>query len=136
MASSELGTADCHRLLASQEVGRVVYTDGALPAVTPVNFAFDDGHIFVRTTEGSRLSTKVPGNIVAFEVDELDRKARSGWSVVITGPCRIVTDPVRIAHVQTLNLDPWAEGERNVLLEIAATIVTGYQIATDDGGVG
>jgi nitroimidazol reductase NimA-like FMN-containing flavoprotein (pyridoxamine 5'-phosphate oxidase superfamily) len=134
-----LSTRDSLRMLASHEVGRVVYTDGALPAVTPVNYAFDDGHVLLRTAQGSRLAAKTPGTIVAFEVDEVDRTARRGWSVVITGPCRLVDDEVKLAHINTLHLDPWAPGERNVVLEIAATIVTGYRIAESDpptGGVG
>jgi uncharacterized protein len=138
-----LSTADSLRLLADHVVGRVVYTDGALPAVTPVNYAYDRssdaGHVLIRTAHGSRIATKLPGNIVAFEVDEVDRTARQGWSVVVTGPCRLVTDESRLAHVNTLKLEPWAPGERDVVLEIAATIVSGYRIARNDtegSGVG
>jgi nitroimidazol reductase NimA-like FMN-containing flavoprotein (pyridoxamine 5'-phosphate oxidase superfamily) len=120
------------QLLASHEVGRVVYTDGGLPAVTPVNFVYDEDHVFIRTTPVSQLVRKVPKTIVAFEVDEVDRKARSGWSVVITGPCEIVTDPERLAHVATLGVEPWAAGDRNVVLQISAAIVTGYRIARGD----
>ena len=124
-----LSSAESLRLLASHEVGRIVYTDGALPAVTPVNYAYEDGHIFIRTTEVSRLVSKVPNKIVAFEVDEVDPKARHGWSVVATGPCEIVTDPERLAYVATLDLEPWARGDRHVVLQITAAIITGYQIA-------
>jgi nitroimidazol reductase NimA-like FMN-containing flavoprotein (pyridoxamine 5'-phosphate oxidase superfamily) len=134
-----LSTADCLRRLASQEVGRIVYTDGGLPAVTPINYVFDGGHILVRTSEASRMVRKVPNTIVAFEVDEVDPKAHKGWSVVVTGPCEIVTDPESLAQIATLDLRPWAEGERNVVMRIATTIVTGYQIAADRavaGGVG
>lgn len=126
-----LSTADSLRLLSSHEVGRVVYTDGGLPAVTPVNYAYDDGHVVIRTAEVSRLARKVPRTIVAFEVDEVDRLARSGWSIVVTGPCEIVTDEAKLAHIATLGLDPWLAGERNLVLQIAATIVTGYEIAED-----
>ncbi len=127
-----LSSTDSLRLLARNEVGRIVYTDGGLPAVTPVNYAFDGAHVLIRTSEVSQLVRKAPNAIVAFEVDDLDRQARRGWSVVVTGPCEIVTDPDKLAHVASLNLNPWAEGERNVVLQIAATIVTGYRIARDD----
>ncbi len=131
-----LGTAESLRLLSSHEVGRVVYTDGGLPAVTPVNYAYDDGHIFLRTSETSRLASKAPRAIVAFEVDEVDRSARRGWSVVATGPCEIVTDPADLAHIDSLGLAPWASGEHKVVLAIATTIVTGYQIARGDDSPG
>ena len=133
-----LGTTESIRLLSGHEVGRVVYTDGGLPAVTPVNYAYDDGHIVMRTSETSRLARKAPRAIVAFEVDEVDRSARRGWSVVVTGPCEVVSDEARLAHIDTLGLAPWASGEHKVVLEVAATIVTGFKIARADespGGV-
>lgn len=133
-----LGTTESLRLLTGHEVGRVVYTDGGLPAVTPVNYAYDDGHVFLRTSETSRLARKAPRTIVAFEVDEVDRSARRGWSVVVTGPCEPVMDEARLAHIDTLGLATWVSGEHDLVLAIAATIVTGYQIARDadaPGGV-
>ena len=133
-----LGTTESLRLLTSHEVGRVVYTDGGLPAVTPVNFAYDDGRVVLRTSENSRLARKAPRTIVAFEVDEVDRAARRGWSVVVTGPCETITEEAELAHVDSLGLAPWASGEHKIVLAIATTMVTGYQIARDPespGGV-
>jgi nitroimidazol reductase NimA-like FMN-containing flavoprotein (pyridoxamine 5'-phosphate oxidase superfamily) len=127
-----LGSTESLNLLASHEVGRVVYTDGGLPAVTPVNYIYDKGHVFIRTSKLSQLLRKVPRTIVAFEVDEVDRKARQGWSVVITGPCEIVDDAETLASVGELGLEPWAGGDRNVVLKIATSIVTGYRIARHD----
>lgn len=131
-----LGTTESLRLLTGHEVGRVVYTDGGLPAVTPVNYAYDDGRVVMRTSETSRLARKAPRAIVAFEVDEVDRAVRRGWSVVVTGPCQAVTDEARLAHIDTLGLAPWASGEHKVVLEIATTIVTGYEIAPGDDSPG
>jgi hypothetical protein len=131
-----LGTTESLGLLSSHEVGRVVYTDGGLPAVTPVNYAYDDGRIYLRTSETSRLASKAPRAIVAFEVDEVDRSARRGWSVVVTGPCETVTEAADLTHIDTLGLAPWASGEHKVVLAIATTIVTGYQIARGDDSPG
>ena len=127
-----LSSTESLRLLANHEVGRVVYTDGGLPAVTPVNYVYDKGHVFIRTSKLSQLLRKVPRTITAFEVDEVDRKAREGWSVVATGPCEIVTDQETLARVAKLGLEPWAGGDRNVVLQIATTIITGYRIARHD----
>jgi len=131
-----LGTTESFRLLAGHEVGRVVYTDGGLPAVTPVNYAYDPGYVVMCTSETSRLARKAPRAIVAFEVDDVDRSVRRGWSVVVTGPCEVVTDEARLAHIDTLGLAPWASGEHRVVLQIATTIVTGYQIARGDAAPG
>jgi uncharacterized protein len=124
----QLSSEECLQLLHTCEVGRVVYTDGALPAVTPVNYAFDDGRVVIRTASDSRLAAKLPGSIVAFEIDELDRRARSGWSVVVTGPGELVTDAERLIQVSRLPLVIWAPGDRQVVLEIAAVRLTGRRI--------
>ena len=127
-SASMLGRDECLALLSSVDVGRVVYTDGALPAVTPVNFVLNDERVVIRTAVGSRLARRLPGSIVAFEADELDRLARSGWSVVATGHCQRVTDPARLEVIERLALAPWVGGSRSVVLEITATLVTGRRI--------
>ncbi len=40
---------ECLRLLASAQIGRIVYSDQALPAVQPVDFVVDDEAVVVRT---------------------------------------------------------------------------------------
>ncbi|MFC7039461.1 pyridoxamine 5'-phosphate oxidase family protein [Nonomuraea rubra] len=44
---------ECMRLLPSRPIGRIVFTDRALPAVQPVNFCLDDQDIVIRTAAGS-----------------------------------------------------------------------------------
>jgi nitroimidazol reductase NimA-like FMN-containing flavoprotein (pyridoxamine 5'-phosphate oxidase superfamily) len=87
-----MARAEALGLLASQPVGRLVYTRAALPMVTPVNFTLHDGAILVRTAAGSALSRAVDGAVVAFEVDRLDMDASSGWSVIVTGRAELVGD--------------------------------------------
>ncbi len=126
---NDLSRRECFALLQASDVGRVVYTDGALPAVTPVNFVLDRDRIVLRTATTGQLAQKLPGAIVAFEVDQLERAARSGWSVVLTGPCERVTEPARLAEVDHLPLEPWVAGEMPVVLEISAAVVTGRRVA-------
>src|SRR5690348_12639752 len=80
-----LDAAACYELLATDSVGRVVFTDKGLPAVLPVNYVLQGHRIVFRTAAGSRLAAAVTGQVVAFEVDQLDRESRIGWSVVATG---------------------------------------------------
>ena len=42
-----LSDGECLRLMASVPVGRIVYTVRAMPAVEPVNFAFDNRQIVI-----------------------------------------------------------------------------------------
>lgn len=90
----ELDRQECLRLLAKVPVGRIVHTRHALPAVLPVNFSLaDDGAVLLRTAAGSELVRAVDGTVVAFEADQVDAATQSGWSVIVTGPAAVITDP-------------------------------------------
>ena len=47
-------------LLSTGQVGRLVYTRRALPAVTPVNYALRDGAIWIWTASASSMAQAVP----------------------------------------------------------------------------
>jgi uncharacterized protein len=64
--------AEAIALLETQDVGRLVYTRRALPAVRPVNFVVCGGGILIRT----------------------------GWSVAVTGTAQLVTDEAQLARAE------------------------------------
>ncbi|MFI9561131.1 pyridoxamine 5'-phosphate oxidase family protein [Nonomuraea endophytica] len=99
-----LSRGQCLRLLSSMPIGRVVFTDRALPAVQPVRFLMDGEHIVIRTVAGSKLAAATRDAIVAFEVDDFDPQMSSGWSVTAIGRARGVHDAGEIAHLSTLAL--------------------------------
>jgi nitroimidazol reductase NimA-like FMN-containing flavoprotein (pyridoxamine 5'-phosphate oxidase superfamily) len=110
-------------------VGRIVHTRQALPAVLPVNFTLDDdGAVLLRTSAASELARAVDGVVVAFEVDEVDGADHSGWSVVVTGPAMVVTDPVE--HERLLRTGPrsWVPSPREVFVRIEPELVTGREL--------
>ena len=49
----ELSREECLSLLVTAPFGRLVLTEGALPAVLPVNFLLDAAGIVIRTSVGS-----------------------------------------------------------------------------------
>lgn len=118
----------CFELLATMPVGRVLYSDQALPVIVPVNYRLDGTDVVIRTARRSRLATKAPGNVVAFEVDEIDVSTRSGWSVVVTGRIELVDDPDELAHVEQLGLQSWLPTPGDRFLRLRADIVTGRRI--------
>ena len=121
-----LSRAEAIALLETQEVGRLVYTRRALPAIRPVNFAVLGGAILIWTGSASSLGQAVRGAVVAFEVDELDRATRSGWSVAVTGTAQLVTDEAQLAQARSGEGPvPWAPGVKEYLIRIPLTIVTG-----------
>ncbi len=73
-------------LLARRQVGRLVYTAGALPAVLPVRFRLDeDGSLLLRAPVTVGLARAVNGAVVAFESGEVNEADGSGWSVTVLG---------------------------------------------------
>jgi len=125
-----LAREDCVALLATQEVGRLVAVDDGRPLIFPVNYALDGDAVVFRTASGTKLwaSSRAP---VAFEVDEIDRGARTGWSVILHGVAQEVTAFDRAdvqARVWGLPVEPWAPGEKPVFVRIAPTLITGRRV--------
>ncbi|OLT12131.1 pyridoxamine 5'-phosphate oxidase [Actinomadura sp. CNU-125] len=130
---------ECRALLARAVIGRVVFTHQALPAVQPVNFVVGGRDIVFKTSRTSRLATAAADTVVAFEIDDFDITARTGWSVVVVGRARRVTAPRQLAALEALPLHSWAPGTRDVFIRIRSDLVTGRRIrgagapAPDDG---
>ncbi|MER6629803.1 pyridoxamine 5'-phosphate oxidase family protein [Streptomyces sp. NPDC000987] len=124
-----LDRQECLRLLTKVPVGRVVYTRQALPAVLPVNFSLDDDFsVLLRTSAASDLVRAVDGVVVAFEADDFDAEARSGWSVVVTGRACVVTDPAEHERLTRTGPRSWMPLPEGVFVRIEAEIVTGREL--------
>ena len=89
----------CLGLLAASRLGRVVITDMALPAAFPVNYVLAGDDIVFVTSPGSKLEEATDGQVVAFEVDEIDPDSHLGWSVLVRGEAAVVTDGAELAGV-------------------------------------
>jgi uncharacterized protein len=74
----ELTRSECLRLLAGDVIGRVVFTDSALPTVQPVNYVLDDEEIIFRTANGSKLAAATRNAVVASQLDHFDTTTRRG----------------------------------------------------------
>ncbi|MEV0236254.1 pyridoxamine 5'-phosphate oxidase family protein [Nonomuraea sp. NPDC050786] len=124
-----LSRAECLDLLSTAPIGRIVFTDRALPAVQPVNFHLDGHSIVIRTSIGSKLATATRSAVVAFEADEFDLERRTGWSVTAVGLARAVTDPTERDRLSALPLATWAPGNRDHYIVVEAEQVSGRRIA-------
>ncbi|GAA2128650.1 pyridoxamine 5'-phosphate oxidase family protein [Actinomadura napierensis] len=128
-----LGPGECRDLLRHAEVGRIVFTHNALPAVQPVNYVLDGEDIVFRTSESSRLATAATGAIVAFEIDDFDTDAQTGWSVVAVGPARRVSAPGQIAALENAELRTWAPGQRDQFIRVRPEMLSGRRISGGPG---
>jgi nitroimidazol reductase NimA-like FMN-containing flavoprotein (pyridoxamine 5'-phosphate oxidase superfamily) len=127
-------TADqCRQLLASAEIGRVAFSDRALPAIVPVTFAMDDDDLVIRTNRDSRLARSGADSVVSFEVDDVESALHAGWSVVVTGQAHEVTDGEEINRWHRL-IQTWAPGARDFFLRIPMTLISGRRLHPRPGG--
>ena len=136
MAASEptlevLDDAACRALLAAHGVGRLVVVVDDEPHVFPVNYAFDDDSIVVRTDGGTKLRGATLRR-VAFEIDEIEHAPPSlSWSVVAHGVGDDISDAVdpESERARTLLVTPWAPGERRQWIRIHALVLTGRRLS-------
>ncbi|MGW0752805.1 pyridoxamine 5'-phosphate oxidase family protein [Streptomyces sp. NPDC002587] len=132
---TQLHRAEALRLLGSVSLGRIVFTQHALPAVRPVNHLMDGDDIIVQLHDGATLTSIVAptdaiGVVVAYEADVIDPDTHIGWSVVVTGYAHRVTDPGELARFAA-RLRPWIDHpDMNAALRIRPDLVTGLQLTT------
>ena len=75
----------CRSLLQECQVGRLVFTSKAMPAVVPVRYRVEGDQVLLRAANGSGWPSHVAGSVVAFEVDAFESSGEFGWSVVVIG---------------------------------------------------
>jgi uncharacterized protein len=118
----------CLALVASVSIGRVVYTDQALPAVVPMNFVLDGDEVVIHTGSGSTLVAAIRNAVVAFQVDDFDSDTTTGWSVTITGRARLVDDEEEATRLARLPLRPWVPTENGQFIRNPARHVAGHRL--------
>ncbi|GHI82272.1 MULTISPECIES: pyridoxamine 5'-phosphate oxidase family protein [Streptomyces] len=131
----ELDRAEALRLLSTVSLGRIVFTQHALPAVRPVNHLVENEAIIVRIHEDGALASLVapadaPGVVVAYEADVIDSVTHLGWSVVVTGYARVVADADEVDRYAHL-LRPWVAHRMTSTLRIRPDLVTGFRLEAD-----
>ncbi len=124
-------------LLGSVNLGRLVFTHQALPAVRPVNHLVECESIIVRATAGAAIISAANrhGVVVAYEADSIDPGSHGGWSVIVVGTARLLTDDSAAARYRA-RLRPWVSGPVDDVITISSDLVTGYELvpgaAADD----
>ena len=120
-----LSAEECRALLATRSVGRLAYVARAgVPDIAPVTYVLDGGDVVLRSGPGPKLQAAERGDTVAFEVDDLDEEAHTGWSVVVVGRARRVPASAGLAAPE-----PWSSGPRRHLVRITPVRVTGRRLA-------
>ncbi|MET8294417.1 helix-turn-helix domain-containing protein [Streptomyces sp. NPDC001591] len=128
----ELAAEECWELLGSHGVGRIAVTTGAGPAIFPVNYVSVGTQVAYRTSADAGPA-EAAGHEVAFEVDRIDDAFSRGWSVLVVGDARTVTEAAAVRRLETHSRSrPWAGGERDLWITVTPGRVTGRRIVVRD----
>jgi nitroimidazol reductase NimA-like FMN-containing flavoprotein (pyridoxamine 5'-phosphate oxidase superfamily) len=133
-ALQTLSPAECFGLLELGGVGRVGFASADGIMMLPVNFAVTGKGIIFRTAPDTLLALYANAQI-SFEVDHLDEALREGWSVLVHGRAHTITDEREVKRLEdSIHLEPWAGGARDVYVRIAPTRISGRCIEPDWAG--
>jgi hypothetical protein len=94
--SQQLSQAECWALLAASTVGRIAYSEAAMPQIRAVPYIADGGSVVIA----------------------------KGWSVHFIGKAQVLPD-FEVADVAARGLTSWIDGEPTVMVRIRAEIVSG-----------
>lgn len=132
----DLSATRCMELLAGGSIGRVAVNDDEGPVVLPVNYVVDRDSIVFRSAEGTKLSAALHATAAAFEIDKIDVRACTGWSVVVRGTLSQVTAPSERAHLRQLPLHPFAGGDKEHFVRLQMRDIAGRRIEFADSVTG
>ena len=130
----ELSEEECLDMLGRESVGRIVFVDRGQPMALPVNYVLDGRTVAFRTDPGTKLDAATLGR-VAFEVDDVNSETREGWSVLVKGIGRDITEAIDewSERVTSNRLEPWAAGERRHWIALAEPSFSGRRIRNAPG---
>ena len=120
-----LNRRQCLDLLQDVRVGRLIFTEDALPAVQPVNCRMWRDDVVIRVAGGAKLAAASDNLVVAFEADELDPDLRSGWSVTVVGHAQPITGVEDLVEIAGTFVQPWVQGRRDHFIRIRTEKITG-----------
>ena len=127
LAVEQLDEPTCRKLLGAAPMGRVGFTDRALPRILPVHCVLRDDEVVMARRHGATLDVR-PDEIVAFEIDEYHRATGEGWCVSLVGTCRVVEDSDEIAELDALAFAPWSSEEGTVYIAISPGLLHGRAV--------
>lgn len=126
-----LSIPECEQLLRPGGLGILALSGVAAPVLRPVNFAFHEGSVLIRTGEGQILEAAQTSEPASFVISDVDRMEHAGWSVVVTGHLGERSSTGEIADVR---LRPWARSEKHHFVGLSVDEISGRRIAEGAGG--
>lgn len=131
----EVSGAEALWLLEGSSLGRLVYMQRDLTVVRPARHVWEYGRLVVRTPAPAAA---VPAT-ATYHVDEIRAVAGTGWTVTVSGPAEVITDPDEAALPHCPEgvggtpirraLSGWSHGPHDTLLRLHPKNVAGFRLA-------
>ncbi|GHE39610.1 pyridoxamine 5'-phosphate oxidase family protein [Streptomyces capitiformicae] len=120
----EVSGAEALWLLEGNTLGRLVYMQRDLTVVRPARHVWEYGRLIVRTP----VPAPAVPETATYHADEIRAVHGTGWTVTVSGPAEVITDPDEAAHYRR-TLSGWAHGPHDTLLCLHPKTVTGFRLA-------
>jgi hypothetical protein len=120
----------CLKLLGGVGIGRIVYTERAMPAIQPVPFVLHEETIVLRANVAGKLSAAVRDTVVAFEAGWFTDDLRAGWTVRVIGRATAITDPEELAELAVLPLSSWDTTVNAHYLRVTIDLISGRRLSS------
>lgn len=121
-----LEISECEGFLRRGGVGMLAMAGIDAPVMRPVNFAYHDDFILIRTGEGRILEAANSTEPASFAISEIDRFEHSGWSVVVVGA---LMERSSLGAAADVPLRPWATDEKHHFVGLSIRDISGRRIA-------
>jgi uncharacterized protein len=87
----ELNNKEIEELIARLDYGHLACCDGGQPYVVPIHYAYNNGYIYVYTTQGKKSEILSKNPRICLQIEDV--KGNSDWtSVIIYGEAQELTD--------------------------------------------
>ncbi|WP_199279000.1 pyridoxamine 5'-phosphate oxidase family protein [Arthrobacter sp. CAN_A2] len=131
VATSEaLTSGESWALATTQSTGRLGFFRDGLLDIFPVNYFVMAEHLYFRTSADGTIATSYLDH-AAFQIDDVDQAARTGWTILFNGPATRVEDPSLLTTLWGKTIDaPWASGQRDLFFDLAPSLVRGRRTGT------
>ena len=125
---TELPLDECWELLRAHAMGRLAFHLANQVRITPINYVVDKDTLLFRTAEGSKLLGVVMNEDVVFEID--GENGHIAWSVIVRGTAKLLDESAG-HRADDLPLRPWVSSNKNNVIEITPTAISGRRFALD-----
>jgi hypothetical protein len=123
----QLDRTACLELLATVSVGRVAWSDSDQILVFPLNFALDDLDVVFATSSRSILAEVASRGTLSFQADDYEPAIGTGWTVLVSGPANIVTEPEETNRLRQL-VTPWRSADDLGLVRLRCERIAGRRL--------